>query len=323
MPSETKNEILKVSGVIGLCLLAFLLLQVGYSYLLAFLGIARTEHYNLSCVIQVVYSILVVMLPFVFGSMAIRKLQKRSPDYLRLNKPTSWRYFGMAIAISFMALILLNYLSGALTLFLSRHGITFDAAPDFGVPKNVSGYFFLLLADVLVPALAEEYVCRGVILQSLRKYGDSAAIFISALFFALMHGNMSQAPFAFFLGIFIGRMVVLTESLWTGIAIHVVNNLYAVVMLILNQTVSTVVLTAVMIILDTLIIIAGLIALIWLGAYYQELGPDKLYSPGGRLTAGRRYYRHLAELYTLISPPTLAAVVYFLVKLFGSIHTGG
>lgn len=323
MPSETKKEILKVSGVIGLCLLAFLLLQVGYSYLLAFLGIARTEHYNLSCIIQIFYSVLVVMLPFVFGSLAIRKLQKRSPDYLQLSKPNKWLYFGMAIAIGFLALILFNYLSGALTLYLGRHGITFDSAPDFGVPKNASGYLFLLLADVLVPALAEEYVCRGVILQSLRKYGDAAAILFSALIFALMHGNMSQAPFAFFLGIVIGRMVILTESLWTGIAIHVVNNLYAVVMLILSQTVSTVALTAVMIIVDTLVIIAGLICLVWLGAYYQELGPDKLYSPGGTLPAGRRYYRHLAELYTLISPTTLGAIVYFLIKLIRTVHTGG
>ena len=71
---------------------------------------------------------------------------------------------------------------------------------------------------------------RGVVLQSLRRYGERYALVVSSLIFALMHGNMTQAPFAFMLGLVIGRIVLETESMWTGILIHVINNSYAVLM---------------------------------------------------------------------------------------------
>ena len=47
---------------------------------------------------------------------------------------------------------------------------------------------------------------------------------ISALLFDMVHGNLVQIPFAFMVGIVIGAMVIETNSFWTGVIIHFLNN---------------------------------------------------------------------------------------------------
>ena len=72
----------------------------------------------------------------------------------------------------------------------------------------------------IVPAVFEEFAFRGVVLNKLRKFGDSYAIIMSAVLFGLMHGNLSQIPFAFILGLVIGFIAVKTNSIIPGILIH-------------------------------------------------------------------------------------------------------
>ncbi len=67
---------------------------------------------------------------------------------------------------------------------------------------------------------------RGMIFQSMRRFGDSFALTISAILFALFHGNLVQAPNAFVMGLLIGYMVLYSGSLWVGVLIHAVNNLF-------------------------------------------------------------------------------------------------
>lgn len=67
---------------------------------------------------------------------------------------------------------------------------------------------------------------RGTVMQPLRKYGDGFAIVVSSIVFAIIHGNLVQAPFALIAGLAIGYAVCLTNSLWTGVLIHFANNFY-------------------------------------------------------------------------------------------------
>ena len=64
---------------------------------------------------------------------------------------------------------------------------------------------------------------------NLRKYGDKFALLASALVFAVMHGNLVQAPFALIAGFGLGYLSIKTGTIWTGIAIHAANNLISVI----------------------------------------------------------------------------------------------
>ncbi|NLJ30945.1 MAG: CPBP family intramembrane metalloprotease [Clostridiales bacterium] len=76
----------------------------------------------------------------------------------------------------------------------------------------------------VIPPIVEELLFRGMVLNGLRKFGNTFAVFGSALLFGLYHGNLIQMVFAFIAGLVMAFAVIRTGSLWTSILIHCVNN---------------------------------------------------------------------------------------------------
>lgn len=91
---------------------------------------------------------------------------------------------------------------------------------------RVPGGYFVIA--VLAP-VAEELVFRGAILRQLSETLRSrwTAIAISALLFALVHGNPAQMPHAFAMGLLLGWMYCRTKSIVPGVAFHWCNNTVA------------------------------------------------------------------------------------------------
>ena len=85
-------------------------------------------------------------------------------------------------------------------------------------------YVFLFLSTAVVPAICEEILFRGVILNSLIPFGRGTAILASGVLFGLMHGNIMQFFYTTMLGIVVGYIYVRTRSLWLCMLIHFVNN---------------------------------------------------------------------------------------------------
>lgn len=84
--------------------------------------------------------------------------------------------------------------------------------------------FSMFLYSAFVAPVAEELIFRGYILRSLRPFGKRFAILASALLFALFHGNLLQAPYAFLAGLILAYVTVEHSISW-AIGIHVFNNL--------------------------------------------------------------------------------------------------
>lgn len=88
---------------------------------------------------------------------------------------------------------------------------------------------FLVVA--LFAPFFEEWLCRGVILRGLlTKMKPGWAIVVSALFFAVIHGNPWQALNAFIIGVVMGYVYYRTGSLLLTMVIHFINNGTAVVL---------------------------------------------------------------------------------------------
>lgn len=86
------------------------------------------------------------------------------------------------------------------------------------------GYF---VVGLLIP-LAEEMVFRGAILRLLLKSFNNhrhwIPIILSAILFAVVHGNEAQMLHAFLLGILLGWLYYRTDSIVPGVVLHWVNN---------------------------------------------------------------------------------------------------
>jgi membrane protease YdiL (CAAX protease family) len=96
------------------------------------------------------------------------------------------------------------------------------------------------LSAVVAAPLAEEWLCRGVILKGLlTHYSPRKAIIWSAVLFGVLHMNPWQAIPAFCLGLAIGWVYWLTRSLWPCIFMHAVNNGLAFLLLLLFPDASS------------------------------------------------------------------------------------
>lgn len=84
-------------------------------------------------------------------------------------------------------------------------------------------------ASIMAP-LFEEWLCRGLILRGLlQNTKPGTAIFISALFFALIHMNPWQAVPAFVFGLLFGYAYYRTGSLKLTMLMHFTNNTLALI----------------------------------------------------------------------------------------------
>ena len=96
---------------------------------------------------------------------------------------------------------------------------------------NVLVLFFLML--VLFAPVLEELICRGLVLGTLRaRYGVTLAWLVSALFFGVMHLQPVQVINAFVVGLILGYVYISTDSLWSVMILHAMNNAVAYLMMI-------------------------------------------------------------------------------------------
>lgn len=97
-----------------------------------------------------------------------------------------------------------------------------------GAAINASGredFLYILLSGVLVPAVCEELLFRGVIFAEYeRKLGAFGAIFGSALLFSFIHFDVQNFVSYFYAGIILGIAVHTTRSVFAPIILHLLNN---------------------------------------------------------------------------------------------------
>ena len=89
-----------------------------------------------------------------------------------------------------------------------------------------------LLSTVIMAPLLEEFLCRGVLLESLRiRYGIWMAWVGSALFFGVIHLHPAMMLNAFLLGLLFAWLVLRSGSLWPSILLHAINNALALLLM--------------------------------------------------------------------------------------------
>ena len=116
-----------------------------------------------------------------------------------------------------------SMIASIITIILKQFGLE-APTPDFSattsLPANLLMYFYACLFG---PVL-EELLYRGVLLQSMRKYNEKFAIFLSAAIFGLMHQNYQQFILGFLIGIPLAVVTIKSGSLIPAIFTHIIVN---------------------------------------------------------------------------------------------------
>ena len=123
------------------------------------------------------------------------------------------------------ASMLTSYISG---LLKSLAGIPEPTEAFSGSkPQDIYQYIVFIIFVCVVAPLLEEIIYRYLLLKPLRRYGDSAAVLITSLLFALSHFNFTQFLYTFCFGMFLAAMAIRSDWLMPSIVFHVINNLLA------------------------------------------------------------------------------------------------
>ncbi len=116
--------------------------------------------------------------------------------------------------------------------------IKYFAYVGYGGTVSMSGYYSELLsasdngigvivAVILLPAICEEILFRGVLLAEYRSLGSANAILMTALLFAMMHLSFGDFILNFCAGILLGLVASATGSVISSIAVHAAANAFA------------------------------------------------------------------------------------------------
>ena len=174
-------------------------------------------------VYQIIFSVSVFTLPFIIcykiGGYKIGEFI----SFKRADRNTELALFFGGGVFCLFANIAAAYVDSIFTSF----GIDYSIG-ETDIPKGIFGFLLYALSTAIVPAVLEEFALRGIVLGSLRKFGDTFALITSSLCFGIMHGNFEQIPFAFMAGLILGFVTIKTGSLRVAVFIHFLNNFISV-----------------------------------------------------------------------------------------------
>ena len=151
------------------------------------------------------------------------RYKKRAALRLKFVGPKYWLFillFGLSVCL---ICTLINV--GTSAFVRSVFHITFQPnIVDLSGKSNAS----LLITSVLLPALSEELLLRGIVQSEYEKYGITIGVLLTSVIFALFHTSPTQLPALFVAGVCYGVLTILFRSVWPAVFAHAVNNGVAV-----------------------------------------------------------------------------------------------
>ncbi len=229
-----KKEIRRTALFVGLPVLSFSVITALWSSVyiavMAIFGYSTAEALKIvqdpaiMQVVQILLSILMFTVPYIvaakIGGLRVSDLVPTE----RPQKHTVLPFFLFGIGFCAFANIAVSYAGSIFESF------GFDYSVDYGDnPKGLWGFLLVFISTAVVPALVEEFACRGIMFGILLKHGERFALIVSSVIFGLMHGNFEQIPFAFLVGLVLGFIRIKTGSIWVCVAVHAFNNLVSVI----------------------------------------------------------------------------------------------
>lgn len=214
------------------------------------------------CLYLLMY-VLMMGLPLLLSSRFLVPKFRVSPLNLSFDRRLCVVVCGTAVCL------LSNIVAALVTGALYNAGVSEPSLPQLG-DGSVLTLLFDLIVFALVPAVMEETLLRGMVLQTLRPLGDGLAVTVSAVLFGLMHGNIRQVPYALLMGIVLGVIYVYTDDLRLTVITHAVANGLSVISAYLLQFTDTATASFWELVMLVVMLMLGGAAALWLWRHPLE-----------------------------------------------------
>jgi len=219
---ETKNKsIFRIFAIYYICMAVFCGVRIWAAAGNVFTGLIGDV--SMSVIIQL--GVLFAM-PLILYCLFLKVKPKqvfKSCNFEKIGIVAILISFGIGILCFFINIAVSSLFNGILT-FTGYRFPSGSAEMDYS-----TGHFFIELLIVCVfPAVCEEFIHRGILLQGIKHAGFKKAIIISSLMFGLIHFNIQQFFYAFVVGLILGFVSVVAKNIYPAVIIHFVNNAISV-----------------------------------------------------------------------------------------------
>ena len=185
-----------------------------------FKGLGDSFDYLFNVITQIV--ILFALSVFLFNALTKNKLRDTFKffGYKKISAKAVLISIGIGVIVYFLNVFVATFFNVLLAFFgysSTSSSITLSSYP-----------FWLFLVNMLVsavlPGICEETAHRGLLLKGLSGHGQRFALIMSSLLFGLMHMNIDQFFYATLIGILVGYLALICDSIYPAMIIHFMNN---------------------------------------------------------------------------------------------------
>lgn len=157
-------------------------------------------------------------LSFVVPIFLYKLISGKKLNELFMLNPLSLKNIGYILAITFFMYPMMNSVAGFSSLFFKNY--VSDTI------KELQGYsfYYIVFSLAVIPALLEEAAFRGVLFSKYKNMNLIKASLLNGLFFGLVHLNLQQFSYAFFIGFIFSILVSCTKSIYSSMIAHFVIN---------------------------------------------------------------------------------------------------
>lgn len=149
------------------------------------------------------------------GVLIMHKLPAQKPEDHKLSAKHFLEFLAMSFCLMYAGNLIGTFLSTGLS-----GGNAQNAVAEMAMDTNP----LKILAMVILAPLLEEFLCRKVVIDRTRQYGEKLSVVLSALIFGLLHQNLFQFFYAFGLGLVFGFIYIRTGRLRYTVLLHIIIN---------------------------------------------------------------------------------------------------
>jgi membrane protease YdiL (CAAX protease family) len=132
-------------------------------------------------------------------------------------------YSGKSIFKAYITTQGLGYIGAFVGMTIVAIMSLFGADIGISIPTDTpdsSSSAVLAVYGILFAPILEEILCRGVLLNGIKKYNKTLALLVSAFAFGLIHGNAHQFVYATVMGLVLGFIALKANSVIPSIFTH-------------------------------------------------------------------------------------------------------
>ena len=158
-----------------------------------------------------------------FSAIGMKRAGIRPASLIRTNDfsfSDAVRYCLIGFFLWYMS----YYICAGVSDIFNHYGWTIKNTSTNGTAQTTLGYMVMLTYDCIIAPITEEIFYRGMVLRTFSKANQKFAIFATAFFFGMAHGNIPQFILAFAVGIFMAHITLKHGSIIPSIIVHMFIN---------------------------------------------------------------------------------------------------